>query len=99
VSARLVDAGRVRQHDLESAGAQLAGAATVAILASIPVILFSEDSELLLVELVLAGFIAVVGFAVARGSGAGRARATIYALLVLVLAVAIAVLKNVLAGH
>jgi hypothetical protein len=99
VSARLVGAGRVRQHDLESAGAQLAGGATVAILASIPVILFSEDSELLLVELVLAGFIAVVGFAVARGSGAGRARATIYALLVLVLAVAIAVLKNVLAGH
>lgn len=99
VSARLVGAGRVHQHDLESAGAQLAGAATVAILASIPVILFAEDSELLLVELVLAGFIAVVGFAVARGSGAGRARATIYALLVLVLAVAIAVLKNVLAGH
>ena len=99
VSARLVGAGQVRQHDVESAGAQLAGAATVAILASIPVIVFSQDTELLLVELVLAGFIAVVGFAVARGSGAGRTRATIYAVFVLVLAVAIAVLRNVLAGH
>lgn len=99
MSARLVGAGRVRPHDVQSAGAQLAGAAGVALLASVPVIVFPESVELELVELLLAGWIAVVGFAVARGGGATRARALVYALSVLVLAVAIALVKNVLAGH
>jgi len=48
---------------------------------------------------VLAAFIAVVGFAVARGGGATRARAMVYALSVLVIAVAIALVKNGLASH
>jgi hypothetical protein len=51
------------------------------------------------VELLLAAFIALVGFAVARGGGATLARALVYALLVLVVAVAIALVKNALAGH
>jgi hypothetical protein len=99
VSARLVGAGRLSAHDVESAGAQLAGAAAVALLASVPVVLFPETSELDLVRLVLAGFVALVGFAVARGGGANRGRATVYALAVLGVAVAIAWLKNSLAGH
>jgi hypothetical protein len=99
VSARLVGAGRVRAHDVESAGAQLAGAMAVALLASVPVVLFPESSELDLVQLVLAAFIALVGFAVARGGGASRSRAAAYALSVLAVALAIAWLKNGLAGH
>src|SRR4029450_12550429 len=51
VSARMVGAGSVRPHDVESAGAQLAGAAGVALLASIPVVLFPASVELELVEL------------------------------------------------
>jgi hypothetical protein len=99
VSARMVGAGSLRPHDVESAGAQLAGAAGVALLASIPVVLFPASVELELVELLLAAFIAVVGFAVARGGGATRARAMVYALSVLVIAVAIALVKNGLASH
>jgi hypothetical protein len=99
VSARMVGAGRVRPHDVESAGAQLAGAAGVALLASVPVLLFPESVELELVELLLAGFIALIGFAVARGGGATRTRAMLYGLAVLVVAVAIALVKNALAGH
>lgn len=49
--------------------------------------------------LLLAGFIAVVGYVVARGGGATRARSLLYATSVLVLAVVIAELKNRLAGH
>jgi hypothetical protein len=71
----------------------------VAVLASVPVVLFPESVELELVELLLAAFIALVGFAVARGGGATLARALVYALLVLVVAVAIALVKNALAGH
>jgi hypothetical protein len=71
----------------------------VALLASVPVLLFPESVELELVELLLAAFIALVGFAVARGGGATRARAILYGLVVLVVAVAIALVKNGLAGH
>jgi hypothetical protein len=99
VSARMVGAGSVRPHDVESAGAQLAGAAGVALLASVPVLVFPQSVELELVELVLAAFIALVGFTVTRGGGASRARALVYGLSVLVVAVAIALVKNGLAGH
>ena len=99
VSARLVGAGRVRPHDVESGAAQLGGAAAVALLASVPVLLFPASVELELVERLLAAFIALVGFAVARGGGATRMRPLTYAAIVLVVAVAIAPLKNGLAGH
>jgi hypothetical protein len=99
VSARLVGAGRVSPDDVGSAGAQLLGAAGVALLASIAVFLFPKSAELAVVEVSLAGFIGSVGFAVARGGEATRARALVYALSVLVVAVAVAALKNGLAGH
>jgi hypothetical protein len=99
VSARLVGAGRLSPHDVESAGAQLAGAVGVALLATAPVVLLLEPAELECVGLLLAGFIAVVGYVVARGGGATRARSLLYATSVLVLAVVIAELKNRLAGH
>lgn len=62
-------------------------------------IVFPASLEFELVQLELAAFIALVGFAVARGGGASRARAWVYALVVLVAAVAIAWLKSGLAGH
>ena len=43
VSARLVGAGRVRGHDLESAAAQLLGAGAVAGLATLAVILMPAE--------------------------------------------------------
>ena len=50
-------------------------------------------------RLVLAGFVAAIGYAVARNSGASMRRSAIYAASILVIALAIAVLKNVLSGH
>ena len=99
VSARLVAFGVVRRHDAQVAGAQLAGAGAVAVLSTLPVILFSESIELDVVRYVLAIFIAVVGYAVARASGATMARAVAYAASVLIVASAVAVAKNALAGH
>jgi hypothetical protein len=95
----MVGAGTVREEDVESAGAQLAAAAGVALLASIPVLVFDESAELAAVELVLAAFVGLVGFAVARGAGASRSRSLGYAIVVLVAALLIAGLKNGLAGH
>ena len=99
VSSRLVAAGSVRRQDAAAAGAQLAGAAAVALLATIPVLLFPNSAELDVVRLVLAALIALVGYAVARGGGATTARSIAYAVSILLLATAVALIKNVLAGH
>ena len=83
----------------QAAGAQLVGALAVALLATIPMLVLPESVELDVVRFSLAGFIALVGFAVARSSGASRTRSIVYGGSVLVVAVTVAVLKNVLAGH
>ena len=99
LSARLVGTGRVHPHDVETAAAQLSGAVVVALLASVPVLVFPTSMELEVVELLLAGFVALVGYAVARSGGASLAGALVYAFVVLAAAVLIAELKNRLAGH
>jgi hypothetical protein len=99
VSARLVGDGSIREHDLELAAAQLAGAAAVALLVSIPVLILPPSVELQFAQFELAAFIALVGYAVARRGGARRARAFAYSLAMLAVGVGIAALKNVLAGH
>jgi VIT1/CCC1 family predicted Fe2+/Mn2+ transporter len=99
VSSRLVASGTVRREDAAAAAAQLAGAATVALLATLPVLLFPDSAELDVVRLVLAALIALVGYAVARGAGASPARSMVYGFSILVIATAVALIKNVLAGH
>ena len=99
VSARLVEAGKLEQHDAETVVAQLLGAAAVAVLATVPVFLLPATSELDAVRLVLAVWIAFVGFLVAKQSGAKNTRAVLYGATTLVVAATIAVLKNVLSGH
>jgi hypothetical protein len=94
-----VAAGTIRRHDAESAAAQLAGAAAVALLATVPVLVFPASSELDVVRDVLAGFVAAVGHAVARNAGASRGRAGAYAMTILAIAVTIALVKNVLSGR
>ena len=71
----------------------------MALLASVPLVLLPESAELEGVSLLLATFIALVGYVVAREGGAARARSLLYATAVLVVAVFIAELKNRLAGH
>jgi hypothetical protein len=99
LSSRLVGWGRIRPADVASGAAQLVGAAAVAALASLGVLLVPDDAEVAVIELVLAALIGAVGYAVARGAGATVLRSVLYAGTVLVIAVAIAIVKNALAGH
>jgi hypothetical protein len=99
VSARLVAHGTVEAGDVEAAGAQLLGAAAVALLATVPVFLLPSTSELDAVRLILAFSIALMGFLVAKESGAKTIRSVLYGVTTLIIATAIAVLKNVLSGH
>ncbi|WP_426594198.1 hypothetical protein ACPPVS_01500 [Cellulomonas sp. McL0617] len=99
VATRLVGAGGIGRRDLDLAGAQLTGAVVVAALASAAVLVVPESAELEVTELVLALFVAGVGFVAMRGGGGSRARAALYAAVVLAVAVAVVLVKNALAGH
>jgi len=99
LSARLVAAGRIEAHDARAVGAQLLGAATVAVLATIPVIGLPATSELDAVRWFLALWIGLFGYLVAAQSGASRTRSIVYGTITLLIAITIAVLKNVLSGH
>jgi hypothetical protein len=99
MSTRLVAAGEVPRADRELALSQVVGAAFVALLCTIPVVVLAPTSELDTVRLLLAGFIATVAFLVARSSGASTFRSAVYAAISLVIGVAIAIAKNVLSGH
>jgi hypothetical protein len=99
VSARLVASGTVRRVDAKIAVAQVAGALAVAVLATVPVVIFSETAELDVTRLVLAVFVALVGYAVARGAGASVRRSLVYGGAILVIATVVALVKNTLVGH
>ncbi len=99
VSARLVAAGHVRRRDARAAAAQLIGAAAVALLATVPALILPESIELDVVELVLACFIGLVGYAVSRGSGANRVRSLLYGVTLLIVAGVVVVVKIALSSH
>ncbi len=99
ISARLVAAGQIGRHDQQVVAAQLTGAAAVAAIATVPIVLLDSTAELDAVRLVLGLFIGAAGYGVARSSGAGRVRSLISAGVVLLLAATVAVIKNILSGH
>lgn len=98
LSALMVGKGRVSSSDSAIAGSQLAGAAAVALVSTIPAVIFDDADELVAVEVVLCAVITVIGFIVAHEGGANRIRAILFAAIVLIIAIAIAVAKNALAG-
>lgn len=99
VSARLVAEGELGAADRAAALAQIVGASGVAVLATIPILLFPATAEFDVVRWMLALFIAYFGFEVARVNGAGRRRSAIYGAVLLATALVIAIAKNTLSGH
>ena len=99
LSTRLVASGTIPRAEGELGVAQVAGASSVALLCTVPVVVLPSTSELDAVRLLLAGFIAFVAFAVAKSAGASTLRSSVYAGFTLVAGVAIAIAKNVLSGH
>jgi hypothetical protein len=99
LSTRLVTSGTIGRRDAELGLAQLAGAAAVAVLATVPILLFPADTELEATRIVLSLTIGLAGYVVARSGGASRIRSLIYGTVVLGSALVIAVIKNTLGGH
>jgi hypothetical protein len=99
IAGRLVHDGVLPRADRIVSVVQLVGAAAVAVIVSVPVLLPPTINEITWAPYTCAAIIGVVGYLVARGTERGRARSVLFGLAVLVAAFAIAGLKHTLAGH
>jgi hypothetical protein len=87
--------GRDRTEVFEEVG----GSATVAAVASIPVLLFPQDVHQQLIPFVLALFIATVGYLVERSNGRSRRWSLWFAVVALVVGLAVAGVKDLISYH
>jgi hypothetical protein len=99
VAGRLVHDGRLPKSDQIVSGIQLAAAAAVALLVTIPVLIAPPVAELTWAGYMCAFIIGVVGYGIARSADRSRLAAGLYGLGVLALAFIIAAIKHALAGH
>jgi chemotaxis receptor (MCP) glutamine deamidase CheD len=99
VAGRLVHEGELPKADRAVSMVQLASAAAVAVVVSVPVLLAPVPTELDWARYTCAAIIGLVGYMVARGAARGRIRAVLFGLAVLAAAIAVAALKHALAGH
>ena len=85
--------------DVEIGFAQLAGAALVAALSSIPALVFSDVRAQELTGDIPAVLVGVVGYILARQIGISRLAAIFYGLTALALGVLVALVKSALVAH
>jgi hypothetical protein len=99
LAGRLVGTAEADPELARLAAAQLAGAAAVAAVATVPAVLVPPPHDVEVSRLVLSGVIGLGAYVVARGSGAGKLRSTVFGLSVLAAGVTVALVKNLLIGH
>jgi hypothetical protein len=90
---------RPSHHDTQVGLAQLAGAVLVAVLSSLPVLLFSDVRAQETTGDVPALLVGVVGYLVARQTGASRLAAAFYGATALAVGVLVALVKGLIAAH
>jgi hypothetical protein len=95
----LFTTGGSPKSDQIVSGIQLAAAAAVALLVTIPVLIAPPVAELTWAGYMCAFIIGVVGYGIARSADRSRLAAGLYGLGVLALAFIIAAIKHALAGH
>jgi hypothetical protein len=98
LAARVANPHHPSPHDAPLLAAQLAGAAVVALLATVPVVLFPGDVELKVVRWELAGLLGLAAYSIARTAGSSRWRSFGYALGMLGLGAVVVLVKSRL-GH
>ena len=96
LAAKAFGAGGTGRHDFEVGVSQLAGAAAVAVIASLPVLILPDDLEHRAVPFVLGVELGVVGYLVARLAGQRRWPAFLFGLTALLVGMAVAVVKVIL---
>jgi len=97
MSSRLVNGGLLSPQSVEALTAQALGGLPVAVLAALPVFVLGEEPGEVVAEVLLLGFVALVGYRSARfTSGVGR---SLLYVGVIVAAVAAVLVIKLLAGH
>jgi len=95
-SAVASDDGRVTRDDVWLMGAQVAGATIVALVDTIPVLLFSAEGEVRVAIFGPAILIGFAGYHISRQSSRSRVAAITFGGIVLVVGLTVAALKNLL---
>ena len=99
LAARLLIGGRLSPEVRAAAWAQLAAAAAIALLVTIPFILFSLRPALRVDAFLVAGLIGVAAYAASRGSGVSWKRSLVHGLIALAIAVVVVSIKVGLSSH
>jgi hypothetical protein len=98
LAARLL-IGRLSPEIRAAAWAQLAAAAAVALLVTIPFVLFSLRPALRVDAFLVAGLIGVAAYAASRGSGVSWKRSLVHGLIALAIALLVVSIKVGLTSH
>ena len=99
VATHGIGGGHLKGQDFKEGMAQLGGAALVAALTTVPVLLFSPEVEQQLLPFVLAIIIGVAGYMVERVNGRTRLRSAVFGALTLMIAITVAIIKVLLTAH
>lgn len=99
LTARGFGGGKVSEQDLHIGLAQMAGAAFVALLCTIPVIVVGGADEIRVTRFVPALIVGVAGYLAAKASGRTRSQSLILGVLVMIVGLTVAAVKNFLIGH
>ena len=99
LAARLFAGGRVAPGTRSAAWAQLAAAATVALVVTVPFAFLSLGPALDASGFLLAALIGITAYVASREAGAGRVRSLVDGMLVLAIAMVVVSVKVGLSGH
>lgn len=99
LASRLVGGGSAGARHGPLALAQLVGALSVAIVATVPVLLFSGPSQADMTRYFVSGLIGLSAYQIGRNSGAGSFRSALFAGGTLIAATAVVLIKNLLLDH
>ena len=99
ISSRLIRGVSFDRHDLVVASAQLGGAAAVAALCTIPILLLPDGSADEAIRIMLGMLMGIGGYASGRTGGASHSRSLVLGVLAFAAGASVALLKNGLAHH
>jgi hypothetical protein len=90
---------RPTRHHLMVGLSQLVGAAFVAVISSLPVLLLNRNATLEIIGEVPAVIIGVIAYFIARATGRGRTSSVFFGITALALGVVVAIVKYTLTAH
>jgi hypothetical protein len=99
LTARAFGGGKVDQKDFVIGVAQVGGAALVAVLCTIPVVLVGDETEVQVTTVIPALIVGLAGYGIARAADRPRYQALILGGVALVVGLTVAAVKNFLVGH